>query len=460
MTNTIEGLRVYQFGAEAVKAQGTLTVDTQPTAGDEFVIGSQTYTFVASGASNAGEINIGADVAEAKVNIVAAINGTDGWNSAHPLVSAAAFAVDDCVITARVGGDDGDDIVFTETFTAGTNVMDGAGTLGGTTAGSFARGTPVAATSKIAIERLEWGDDDENLYRPQIANGLLLRNRGAAVAVQHGTRFSFGDQPVVFEQLPHWLSMAVRGDVQPTLEAGSPNVYRWSFTRLPTANPNPMTWTLERRFSDGNGNVIDQRASYGLLSQLSFSYAQNEHLRMSGEGFARKFNSNTLTAALSLPAPVLGVSALSTVYMDDAWADVGDTVLSEQVLGWEFEIGTGFMPLHTAEGRTDLDFTKHQVNALEVTLGLRLTLLLDPTTYAAEAAHAAAGDRRAVRINVASSGGRRMYIDALMQYAKPSLFNIGEQDGQDIVEIELEEATDNTNFFQIVVDHPTVNSLD
>lgn len=450
--NTIEGLRINQWGIEGVAATATVTIAVIATAGKTFIVGDRTYTFADPAASD-GEISIGSLAADTQTNLRAAING-DALNPANEKVSMAAFAGNDAVLTARVPGTEGNDLAVTGTYT------DDAGNSSTAFAsGAAAHGTAVAATSKIAIERLDWGDDDENIYRPSFANGLLIRNRGTATAVQHGTRFSFSDQPVVWEQVMHWLSMSVQGNAFPLFVAGSPDIYRWTFTRAPTTNPLPNSFTLERRYSNGEGDTIDQRASYAMLSKIGFSYAENEHLRMSADGFARKFDTNALTGALSLPTAELGVSALSKVYLDSTWATVGDTLLAEQVVGWNFELGTGFFPLYTAEGRANLDFTKAQPNAQEVMATLGLTLLLDPTTYAAEQVAAAAGTTRAIRILVTGSGGRSMTIDGLFQHTKPSLFKIGEQDGQDIVELELEEATDETNFLQIVVDHPDVYAL-
>ena len=121
--------------ANATKSAGTLTIDTQPTAGDTMTIGTKVYTFVPVGTANAdGEVSIGTDLATAKTAIVAAINGTDGISTAHTLVSAAAFVVNDCVITALVGGVAGDLIATTETFTAVSNVFN-AVTLGTTVVG-------------------------------------------------------------------------------------------------------------------------------------------------------------------------------------------------------------------------------------------------------------------------------------------------------------------------------------
>lgn len=120
--------------SHTTKSQGTLTVDTQPTAGDTMTIGSKTYTFVPDGTANSdGEITIGTDLATAQAAIVAAIAG-DGHNVTHTQVTMAAFATNDAVITALIGGTAGDTIATTETFTAGTNVFD-AVTLGTTVAG-------------------------------------------------------------------------------------------------------------------------------------------------------------------------------------------------------------------------------------------------------------------------------------------------------------------------------------
>lgn len=114
----------------AVAATRVLTMDTQPTATDTITIGTTVYTWIASGAV-AGQINVGADLAAAKVNLVAAINGTDAINTAHTLVTAAAFSGNTMTITAVTKGTAGNAIATTETFTAGTNVWAGATMTGG-----------------------------------------------------------------------------------------------------------------------------------------------------------------------------------------------------------------------------------------------------------------------------------------------------------------------------------------
>lgn len=83
---------------------GTLEMADQPDAGDTIAIGARTYTFVADiDFDTEDEISAGANQAEATVNIIAAINGTDGVNSANADVAAVASGAD-VVLTARDHG--------------------------------------------------------------------------------------------------------------------------------------------------------------------------------------------------------------------------------------------------------------------------------------------------------------------------------------------------------------------
>lgn len=113
-------------------SSGTLTVAVQPTSGDKMTIGTKVYTFVPVGTDTAdGEISIGADLAEAKLNIVASINGLDGISDPHPLVGAAAFNANNCTITALIGGVAGDSIDTIETFGNVGNIFSAAALSGG-----------------------------------------------------------------------------------------------------------------------------------------------------------------------------------------------------------------------------------------------------------------------------------------------------------------------------------------
>lgn len=126
----------------------TLTLDTQPTAGDTFTIaGSQsqstsgtggfaalnvTFTIVAAGAAAAaGEVALGATLADTQQNIIDAVNGTGtpGASTYFELASADRVALENGF--TNLGAFTSDVATLrtalyspaTETFTAGTNVF-------------------------------------------------------------------------------------------------------------------------------------------------------------------------------------------------------------------------------------------------------------------------------------------------------------------------------------------------
>jgi hypothetical protein len=123
----------------SVNAQGLLTIALQPVAGETFTIGTKVYTFVTDEtAAEDGEVDVGADVADAKVQIVAAINGTD-HNTASVDVTASTFAADICTLTAILGGVLANSTATTETLDGAGNIFDDT-TLGTETPG--VDGTP------------------------------------------------------------------------------------------------------------------------------------------------------------------------------------------------------------------------------------------------------------------------------------------------------------------------------
>ena len=159
-----------------------LTMDTQPTAGDTFTIGTKVFTFVTDGTADAdGEVDVGADVADAKTLVVAAINGTDGYNTASEFVTASAFATNDCTLTA-IAGVAGDLAVTTETFTAVTNVFAavslGVGTVtfslqtSATVSGTALSGTVVDLMVSPAVTIAAINADAE-AFKARIPEGAL-----------------------------------------------------------------------------------------------------------------------------------------------------------------------------------------------------------------------------------------------------------------------------------------------
>lgn len=146
------------------QASTTLTMDTQPTPGDTITIGAKTYIFVPVGTANhEGEISIGADLAEAQLNLIDALLGIDGVNTKNSAIDVLTpFAANATTVKAAIGGVAGNAIVTTETFTASTNVFAAAHLTSGADctaanaitalATALASGTGAFDNSKTVIE--------------------------------------------------------------------------------------------------------------------------------------------------------------------------------------------------------------------------------------------------------------------------------------------------------------------
>jgi hypothetical protein len=104
----------------------TLTMDTNPTAGDTVTISGVVFKFVASPA-NAGEVDIGNDVATSRANLKAAIEGGAGAGTAYIDLDIMSRFILNRKRNVKCGSAEAmlftgnGDIVVSETFTAATN---------------------------------------------------------------------------------------------------------------------------------------------------------------------------------------------------------------------------------------------------------------------------------------------------------------------------------------------------
>lgn len=124
------GFKVYI--SNNLETSVTLTMDTQPTAGDTTTVYGVTWTWIADGGTaTAGQLKVGANVADAQAIFVTAINGTTAPSAGDYLdvatvsrrkyqnrqLACSAFSGNVATLTGfgRINA--------SETFTAGTNVF-------------------------------------------------------------------------------------------------------------------------------------------------------------------------------------------------------------------------------------------------------------------------------------------------------------------------------------------------
>jgi hypothetical protein len=148
VTGSVTKLLAGTAPVNAVKAGGILTWDTFATIGDTITIGSREYVFVADGTKSAdGEIDIGASTAaHSQVEILAAIDGSDGNSAVNTDVVMSAFdASDACIVTAITAGTIGNAIATTESTDAATNKFTAATLLLGVDGTVGDAGTTIVA---------------------------------------------------------------------------------------------------------------------------------------------------------------------------------------------------------------------------------------------------------------------------------------------------------------------------
>lgn len=307
------------------------------------------------------------------------------------------------------------------------------------------RGTAVPATSQLAVVKLDIEPTDL-MERPALARGLITMYPGNETVVARGAKWSTGQTPLTYEQLPNWCSMAIKGGVSPT--GVGPYVYTYAHSL--TADPAPDTWTLERRITDGSG-PIDYEWAYALAQKLSFMFAENKMVMMSAEGFARRQQSSTLTAAQTMPTVGIPATADAKVYIDSVWGDLGTTQVTTQILAAQLDILSGLEPYHSLDARSDKDFVGYKLDPKKVGFDLKLTCAIAASgQFAAEKTAAEAGTLRAVRIQIPGSSSRDIKFNLLGKHEVPGLYKIGELGGLDVVEMHIVSSTDGTNDYSVV----------
>lgn len=305
-------------------------------------------------------------------------------------------------------------------------------------------GTDLATTSKMIVERFNLTPASPEAYRPTLARGLMLANRGGESVIQRGTDWS-AEGPFTFEQAQNLFNGVILNDAAPT---GS-DPYTWSHVRNPASMPSLATYTFERSITDGS-TPIGQAVHYAMMRDLELTFARNEVWRYVANGFARRIQTETLTAAISLPSYEQCITPGTKVYIDSAWGSLGGTQVTGQVLSGRIKFGSGAAPMWTAEGRSDLDWVLPVYSSELTTCECSLTLLVGGQ-YATEKAAAEALTLRAVRVEIDGTGDRNIQIDMLLKYRVPELFAFEVDEGQFVVTLDLVGSTDATNAWQATV---------
>ncbi len=255
------------------------------------------------------------------------------------------------------------------------------------------RGTEVAATARM-IPRpggITWRDLTEK--PPAEADyGLLdARHSGnpSEIARQMSEVEFEGD--LCYEQIIAPLLAGVRGAVSPVAQNGGTDGQLWTFTPQASSDPAPDAFTLEYSEDDGSADILAVTMTYGLVRRIRLSGAQGaEYSTMAVDWFARKSIAKGKTGGVGLPTRNLVVGPIATVGIATTFAGLSSaTVLSAQIVSWQWELITGFMPNFRIDASAP-DFSAYGFTVRAATLQLALDWSAEAETERASRLQAAA----------------------------------------------------------------------
>ncbi len=272
-------------------------------------------------------------------------------------------------------------------------------------------------------------------------------------------------QDGVIEFTPHasWLSDTVDGDAGFWIRiawSGNwtasvvindfytiPFVTVWTYEPSLTAANTPQSLTVE--YGD---NTQEHEAEYMIASDLEFSWAPDEPVKVAASLFGRNLAASTFTSLSDPTSLETAIGNKMRLYIDASGGTIGTTEKTSSIIDGSIKIETGFKPVKhgTANlfGMDGLGEGKKKISA-NLTVVFNSGVETERTMYAA-------GTRRLFRLQtigslISGSDYNKITFDFAGVYTKFS--TLQDKDGETTVSLTIEGEYDSTwaKLFQIVV---------
>ena len=288
-------------------------------------------------------------------------------------------------------------------------------------------------TTKIMLAEAEL-DVDVELFRNEHPLGVMIEQAGPTKIKREDAGLRIRAEGVSYEDLPWYLGMGV--DKPVTAGAGP---YTHTFDPGDAAIWAPDSQTIELRYTDGTVDE-DVEIEYCMARQLTLSGEQNGELSIEADIFGRRTTDAANTSLSFLQGEPVVISD-GKIYINESHADADADVPSggqftAQIISFNLEIMTGLFPFHGIDGNTY--FVEHKEAAK--TARLRLRCLYDTgasDTPLVERAKAAARTVRFVTISFTGTGNLKARFVLTCQHEKGGFLQMGDQDGLDVIEMNL-----------------------
>ncbi len=292
--------------------------------------------------------------------------------------------------------------------------------------------------------------DATEFINPEEDIGTLFPGTRSYLPVQSGT-LTLDETPATFEQLPILLACGVENVTTGTIDS-SGYVYQFDIPPASTVNANVATLTVE--YGD---NVRVDQCAYMFVKSFTLSGASKEAWMMGAELEGRAVAGAAFTS-LTVPTVEEMLFGKSQLWVDTT--TIGTTTFTNVWLGFSLDCPTGWQAIFSGDGQKYFSTIKSSGFKGSPPTGT-ITIEHDSTHAAAEVAAARAGTTRLVKVQclgtALSSASVYTYktfiLNAAIKYT--SVPEIGDQDGDDIIELPFQVVSNGTLAAQFIV----VNNL-
>ncbi len=241
----------------------------------------------------------------------------------------------------------------------------------------------------------------------------------------------------------YWVRLKVSSALSATVDVDTVTLsiatYTWTFTPSLIASAAQESYTIE--YGD---NVQAYEAEFCMASAIEISGAPDEPLKLSVDLFGRQMTAATFTTELTMPTVESALFNKAKLYIDSAWASLGNTVKSASLIDFTLRIDTGLVPMKAADGTLYFSFVAEKARGVE----LDMTLYWNDTVSTTERAMWAAQTKRAVRIEVEGTELEHSRLKTLtfdLWGVYTDWETISEKDGASIVAVKFQSVGDIDN---------------
>ncbi len=306
-------------------------------------------------------------------------------------------------------------------------------------------GTAVAATRRLSVKNATYRRMEDEYTGEEELTGTLARTAAPPIPTKRWTEFEF-TMPLDFDQSLLVPLAGVNGDVT---SVANTSLWDWTFDAPGDDIVVPITYTLEYAEVAPGGDTDGMRAAYCFVTGFTITGGDNgvAEIQVSMVGRATQDNFTPTTGLALVPierAPMLKWD----IYVDDAWADLGDTEILGQVYNFNLEFRDHLRPEWYLDSRTDLSFSQYEVG--HRTLDLALDAVVAPAASGLIKVEKTAKIAQALRfarlkITGATTPAQSITIDMASYHASDSMQERGaDRNGSNTARFHLLSAYDPT----------------